>query len=152
MSYPLALLPSWAQRTLREHASDRREYPYTFAELERAETHDPFCNAAMREMVHPGFMHNYMRMYWGKKILEWSPTPEAAFATPLHLNNRYFLDGRDPSSYTAVAWCFGLHDRAWAERSIFRKIRFMNAAGLQRKFDMERYITEVDKLVAAEKR
>jgi deoxyribodipyrimidine photo-lyase len=91
-------------------------------------------------------------MYWGKKILEWTPTPEAAFATTLHLNNRYFLDGREPSSYTAVAWCFGLHDRAWAERSIFGKIRFMNAAGLQRKFDMERYITEVDKLVAAEKR
>ena len=146
------VLPSWARRTLHEHASDRREYPYTSAELERAETHDPFWNAAMREMVYTGFMHNYMRMYWGKKILEWSPTPEAAFATTLHLNNTYFLDGRDPSSYAAVAWCFGLHDRAWAERSIFGKIRFMNAAGLQRKFDMDRYITEVDKLVAAEKR
>ncbi len=143
-------LPSWAKQTLQEHRSDKRDHVYTSAELERAETHDPFWNAAMREMVHTGFMHNYMRMYWGKKILEWSPDPETAFATTLRLNNRYFLDGRDPSSFTNVAWCFGLHDRAWAERSIFGKIRFMNAAGLQRKFDMERYLTEVDKLVAAE--
>ena len=143
-------LPSWARQTLQEHRSDKRDHVYTSAELERAETHDPFWNAAMREMVHTGFMHNYMRMYWGKKILEWSPDPETAFATTLCLNNRYFLDGRDPSSFTNVAWCFGLHDRAWAERSIFGKIRFMNAAGLQRKFDMERYLKAVDKLVAAE--
>ena len=104
----------------------------------------------MREMVHTGFLHNYMRMYWAKKILEWSITPEAAFDTALALNNKYFLDGRDPNSYANVAWCFGLHDRAWTERPVFGKIRYMNANGLNRKFDMAAYSEFVDALVEAE--
>ncbi len=143
-------LPAWARKTLAEHADDRRAWVYAPAELAAADTHDRYWNAAMREMVHTGFMQNYMRMYWGKKILEWSPSPQAAFATTLALNNRYFLDGRDPSSYANVGWIFGLHDRAWTERPIFGKIRYMNDKGLERKFDMDRYIRAVDRLVAAE--
>jgi deoxyribodipyrimidine photo-lyase len=94
----------------------------------------------MREMRVTGFMHNYMRMYWGKKILEWTPSPQDAFTTALAINNRYFLDGRDAASFANVAWCFGLHDRAWPERPIFGKVRYMNDAGLRRKFDIDRYV------------
>jgi deoxyribodipyrimidine photo-lyase len=104
----------------------------------------------MREMLHTGYMHNYMRMYWAKKILEWSPSPQEAFGTALYLNNRYFLDGRDPNSYANVAWTFGLHDRAWPERPVFGKVRYMNARGLERKFDMKSYRYAVDSLVAQE--
>ena len=99
----------------------------------------------MREMVHTGYMHNHMRMYWAKKILEWSPSPEEAYATTLDLNNRYFLDGRDPSSYANVAWTFGLHDRPWPERPVFGKVRSMMASGLERKFDMAAYLAAVDR-------
>ena len=105
-----------------------------------------------REMVHTGFMHNYMRMYWAKKILEWSATPKQAYVTTLALNNKYFLDGRDPNSYANVAWCYGLHDRAWTERPVFGKIRYMNANGLNRKFDMNAYTEFVDRLVEKERR
>jgi deoxyribodipyrimidine photo-lyase len=143
-------LPEWARRTLAEHAGDEREHVYDIATLAAASTHDPYWNAAMCEMTHTGFMHNYMRMYWSKKILEWSRDPETAFATTLSLNNRYFIDGRDANSYTNVAWCFGLHDRAWTERPIFGKIRYMNASGLERKFDIGRYVEAVEGLVAAE--
>jgi deoxyribodipyrimidine photo-lyase len=94
----------------------------------------------MREMRVSGYMHNYMRMYWGKKIIEWSRSHEEAFATTLRLNNRCFLDGRDPSSYANVGWLFGLHDRAWTERPIFGKLRYMNATGLKRKFKIEAYV------------
>jgi deoxyribodipyrimidine photo-lyase len=143
-------LPGWARKTLSEHAGDEREYVYDRAALEACGTHDAHWNDAMREMVHTGFMHNYMRMYWAKKILEWSATPEDAFNTALALNNKYFLDGRDPNSYANVAWCFGLHDRAWTERPVFGKIRYMNANGLNRKFDMEAYTAFVDSMVANE--
>ncbi len=145
-----ACLPDWARTTLDEHRDDEREHVYTRPELEAAETHDPYWNAAMREMVHTGFMQNYMRMYWGKKILEWTNTPEYGFRTALHLNNKYFLDGRDPSSFANVAWCFGLHDRGWTEREIFGKVRYMNDRGLERKFDMDAYIEGVEELVAKE--
>jgi deoxyribodipyrimidine photo-lyase len=104
----------------------------------------------MREMVHTGYMYNYMRMYWAKKILEWSRTPKNGFETALYLNNRYFLDGRDPNSYANVAWVFGLHDRAWTERPVFGKVRYMNANGLKRKFDMKAYMRAVQGLIAAE--
>jgi deoxyribodipyrimidine photo-lyase len=144
-------LPDWAKKTLSEHAGDEREYVYDMDTLAACATHDTHWNDAMREMVHTGFMHNYMRMYWAKKILEWSATPEQAFETTLALNNRYFLDGRDPNSYANVAWCFGLHDRAWTERPVFGKIRYMNANGLNRKFDMEAYAAFVDDIVAAER-
>jgi deoxyribodipyrimidine photo-lyase len=143
-------LPKWARASLAAHRTDARPVVYRRTTLEQARTHDPYWNAAMREMRHTGFMHNYMRMYWGKKILEWSRTPEAAFKTALYLNNRYFLDGRDPNSFAGVGWCFGLHDRPWTERPIFGMVRYMNDKGLRRKFDMDRYVEGVDALVRAE--
>jgi len=142
-----ACLPAWAQKTLAEHKNDRREYRYTRWQLENSQTHDEYWNAAMREMKYTGFMHNYMRMYWGKKILEWSQTPEQAFKTTLAINNKYFIDGRDANSYTGVAWVFGVHDRAWFERPIFGKIRYMAAAGLERKCDIQAYVEKVKALV-----
>ena len=143
-----AALPEWARKTLAEHASDERRYVYTRGQLDQAETHDPYWNAAMRELKHTGYMHNHMRMYWGKKIIEWSRTPETAFRTTLHLNNTYFLDGRDANSFANVAWVFGAHDRGWTEREVFGKVRYMNAAGLERKADPQAYVEKVDALVA----
>jgi deoxyribodipyrimidine photo-lyase len=140
-------LSQWAQKTLKQHQTDKREYVYTRRQLEDAETHDEYWNAAMREMKITGFMHNYMRMYWGKKILEWSKTPQHAFRTTLAINNTYFLDGRDPNSYTGVAWVFGVHDRAWFERPIFGKVRYMAASGLERKCDIQGYVRKVNALV-----
>jgi len=101
----------------------------------------------MLEMKHIGFMHNYMRMYWGKKILEWSETPQKGFRTTLAINNKYFLDGRDPNSYTGVGWIYGVHDRAWTERKIFGKTRYMAASGLERKCGIVAYVKKVDALV-----
>ena len=132
-------LPNWAQSNLREHGGDPRQHTYTLEQLEDAKTHDPYWNAAQREMVITGKMHGYMRMYWGKKILEWAAKPEEAFATALYLNNKYELDGRDPNGFAGVAWCFGKHDRPWASRAIFGNVRYMSAEGLKRKFDAERY-------------
>ncbi len=141
----MSCLPNWARKTLAEHRDDTREYLYTPEQLEQAETHDAAWNAAMKEMTRTGFLHNYMRMYWGKKILEWSETPEIAFSTTLRLNNTYFLDGRDPNSYTGVAWIYGVHDRAWAERPIFGKVRYMSASGLKRKCNIHAYIEKVER-------
>ncbi len=141
-------LPEWARATLGEHSADERPALYSTEQLERAETEDPYWNAAMREMLATGYMHNYMRMYWGKKILEWSEDPAEAFRRTLYLNNRYFLDGRDPASYANVAWIFGLHDRPWPERPVFGKVRSMKASGLERKCDMPGYIARVEKLEA----
>ena len=143
----LSCLPDWAQQTLKSHAKDKRENLYSREELEQSQTHDPYWNAAMAEMRITGFMHNYMRMYWGKKILEWSPSPEDAFKTLLAINNKYFIDGRDPNSYAGVAWVFGKHDTAWAERPIFGKTRYMNAAGLKRKCDIDAYVEKVTNLL-----
>ncbi len=142
-----ACLPAWARRTLSKHEEDEREHRYTRRELETARTHDPYWNAAMREMRYTGYMHNYMRMYWGKKILEWTGSPSHAYRVALDLNNKYFLDGRDPNSYANVAWVFGLHDRPWGEREIFGTVRYMSASGLERKADIERYVEKVDNLV-----
>ena len=142
-------LPGWAKETLREHKDDEREHVYTRKQLENAQTHDEYWNAAMREMVYTGYMHNYMRMYWGKKILEWSNTPEHAYGTTLYLNNKYFLDGRDPNSFANVAWVFGQHDRGWTEREVFGKVRYMSAGGLERKTKPEEYVEKVEKRVAA---
>jgi deoxyribodipyrimidine photo-lyase len=144
-------LPGWARATLDAHRADPRPHVYTPEQLEGAGTHDRYWNAAMREMVHTGFMHNYMRMYWAKKILEWSPDPETAFRTALHFNNRYFLDGRDANSYANVAWIFGALDRPWPERPVFGKVRAMTAKGLERKFEMAVYLRVVDALVDAER-
>ena len=145
-----ASVPGWARQSLAAHRDDRRGHLYTQDQLEAAQTHDPYWNAAMREMTHTGFMHNYMRMYWAKKIIEWTASPEEAFERTLALNNKYFLDGRDGNSYANVAWCYGLHDRGWTERPIFGKVRSMTAGGLKRKFDIDRYVAAVEDLVAAE--
>jgi deoxyribodipyrimidine photo-lyase len=141
-----ACIPAWARGTLAAHARDRRPYQYSARQLEQGRTHDPSWNAAMREMRLTGRLHGHMRMYWGKKIIEWSPSPPAAFRTALRLNNRYFLDGRDPNSYAAVAWCFGLHDRPWQERPVFGMVRFMNESGLRRKFDIEGYVRRIESI------
>jgi deoxyribodipyrimidine photo-lyase len=133
-------VPDWAKKTLKAHQKDRRPYLYPVKALENATTHDPYWNAAQREMVVKGKMHGYMRMYWGKRIIEWSKTPEEAFRNALYLNNKYELDGRDPNGFTGVAWCFGKHDRPWGERSIFGTIRYMNERGLKRKFDADEYV------------
>jgi deoxyribodipyrimidine photo-lyase len=132
-------LPAWAKGTLFRHADDKREYLYNREQLESAQTHDIYWNAAQKEMVVRGKMHGYMRMYWGKKILEWSNSPEEAYETSIYLNNKYELDGRDPNGYAGVAWCFGKHDRPWKEREIFGMVRYMNSAGLERKFDIDKY-------------
>ncbi len=143
-------LPDWARKTLAAHKKDKRENSYTRRQLENADTHDRYWNAAMQEMTRTGYMHNYMRMYWGKKILEWCNTPEYAYSTALYFNNKYFLDGRDPNSYSNVAWLFGLHDQAWAERRVFGKVRYMSAGGLESKFDIDEYARRVDELTANE--
>lgn len=139
-------LPGWCKTTLEKHKSDKREYIYTYDQLENAQTHDPCWNAAQMQMIKTGKMHGYMRMYWGKKIIEWTNTPQTAFRFMLDLNNKYELDGRDPNSFCGVSWCFGNHDRPWTQREIFGQIRYMNFNGLKRKFDTEKYINIVNEL------
>ena len=141
-------LPAWAQTTLAEHAGDPREPLYTLAQLEAAETEDPYWNAAMAEMKHVGYLHNHMRMYWGKKVLEWSAGPQEAHSNALYLNNKYFLDGRDANSFANVAWIFGQHDRGWTERPVFGKTRYMSAGGLERKADPKAYVAKVQEEIA----
>lgn len=133
-------IPAWASATLKKHQSDRREYLYSMSEFEESLTHDIYWNAAQNELVKTGKIHNYMRMYWGKKIIEWTESPEEAFEYMVYLNDRYALDGRDANSYTGVAWCFGKHDRPWKERPVFGTVRYMNENGLKRKFDMSGYL------------
>ncbi|GJE26039.1 deoxyribodipyrimidine photo-lyase [Methylobacterium organophilum] len=142
-------IPEWARKTLAEHAGDPRPRTYSEAELTAGETHDHYWNVAMREMRVTGYMHNQLRMYWGKKILEWSPSPEEGFATTLRINNRYFLDGRDANSFTNVAWIYGLHDRPWKKRPIFGTVRYQSENSL-RKFDAKSYEAAVDRLCKAE--
>jgi len=133
-------LPAWAINSLLKHESDARRIIYSKIEFEKARTHDIYWNAAQTELLTTGKMHNYMRMYWGKKIIEWTDGPETAFEYMVYLNNKYSLDGGDPNSYAGIAWCFGKHDRPWGERSIFGKIRYMNDKGLNKKFNMELYL------------
>jgi deoxyribodipyrimidine photo-lyase len=135
-------LPNWAKLTLNKHKPDAREYLYTLKELENAQTHDPYWNAAQNQMRTTGKMHGYMRMYWGKKILEWTQKLQEAFQTALFLNNKYEVDGRDPNGFAGVAWCFGKHDRPWKERPVFGTVRYMNANGLKRKFDADKYVEQ----------
>jgi deoxyribodipyrimidine photo-lyase len=133
--------PAWAQKTLNEHRKDKRDYLYSVDDFEQAGTHDPLWNAAQIEMVDTGKMHGYMRMYWAKKILEWTENPEEALAVGIYLNDKYELDGRDPNGYVGVAWSIGgVHDRAWTERPVFGKIRYMNYNGAKRKFDVDAYV------------
>lgn len=145
----VAAFPAWAQEALERHRADPRPYVYSHDRLEAGETHDRLWNAAQKEMTVTGKMHGYLRMYWAKKILEWSPSPEEALARAIFLNDRYELDGRDPNGYAGIAWSIGgLHDRPWGEREIFGSIRYMSAAGCARKFDVSGYIDAV----AAEER
>lgn len=137
----------WAYQTMKNHIEDDREFLYTKEDYITFNTHDIYFNAAMKEMVHLGKMHGYMRMYWAKKVIEWSPTYEIAYDILISLNNYYFLDGNTPNGYTGVSWCFGKHDRAWAERTIFGKLRYMNQSGLKRKFDIDNYVALVNKLI-----
>ncbi len=142
-------LPDWARATLGAHAADPREHRYDIDALEAGATHDPYWNAAMQEMRETGYMHNYMRMYWGKRILAWSADPEEAFERTRTLDDRYFLDGRDPNAYAGVAWVFGRHDRPWPEQPVFGTVRSMVAAGLRRKTDPDAYVAKVERRVAA---
>jgi deoxyribodipyrimidine photo-lyase len=132
----------WALNTLSAHARDRRPYIYTYRQLERAETHDPVWNAAQTQMVRTGSMHGYLRMYWAKKILEWSRSPAKAFRVAVRLNDRFELDGRDPNGYAGIAWAIGgKHDRAWGpQRPIYGMIRYMSLQSTARKFDSRAYI------------
>ncbi len=139
--------PAWARRTLEEHADDVREYHYRRSQFAQARTHDPLWNAAQLEMVLTGKMHGYLRMYWAKKILEWTADPETALRIALDLNDTYELDGRDPNGYAGVAWSIGgVHDRPWFERPVFGKIRYMSASGCERKFDVAHYVERMQRL------
>ncbi|PKL01776.1 MAG: deoxyribodipyrimidine photolyase, partial [Synergistetes bacterium HGW-Synergistetes-2] len=143
-------LPEWGRKTLALHTGDRRPHLYTMAELEEARTGDPLWNAAQKEMVFKGKMHGWARMYWAKKILEWTETPEEAFERALILNDRYEMDGRDPSGVVGVSWAIGgLHDRPWAERSVFGMVRYMNDKGAARKFRIADYIKSVDAFISS---
>jgi deoxyribodipyrimidine photo-lyase len=134
-------LPAWAKKELELHRKDEREYLYELPVFEQAATHDPLWNAAQKEMLITGKMHGYMRMYWAKKILEWTLSPEKVFETAVYLNDKYSLDGRDPNGYAGIAWAIGgLHDRAWASRPVYGKIRYMNDKGCARKFNVAEYI------------
>lgn len=130
----------WAYQSMKAHEFDHKEHIYKLLDYENYLTHDEYFNAAMKQMIVTGYMHNYMRMYWAKKIIEWSPSFKYAYEMILYLNNKYFIDGRDPNSYAGIAWCFGKHDRAWTERAIFGKLRYMNDKGLKRKFDIDSYV------------
>jgi deoxyribodipyrimidine photo-lyase len=139
----LDALPDWARATLAKHARDRREPAYTREQFERAQTHDALWNATQTELLTRGTIHGYYRMYWGKKIIEWSATHEDALATMIYLHDRYALDGRDPNTYTNILWCFGLHDRPWSERPIFGTVRYMSLDGMRRKTDVDAYIQDL---------
>jgi deoxyribodipyrimidine photo-lyase len=136
--------PAWAKKTLHKHRRDIRPYTYTVQELENGKTHDDLWNGAQQELRIRGKMHGYLRMYWAKKIYEWSSTPEEALKHTIYLNDKYFLDGRDPNGYVGIAWSIGgVHDRAWFEREIFGKIRYMSYNGAKSKFSIKEYIDYV---------
>jgi deoxyribodipyrimidine photo-lyase len=144
--------PDWARKTLNAHGNDKREFTYTLDQFEYAGTHDDLWNAAQMEMVTTGKMHGYMRMYWAKKILEWSRSPEEALETAIFLNDKYELDGRDPNGYAGIAWSIGgVHDRAWPQRKIFGKIRYMSYDGCRRKFDVDKYVAKINNLAKSVK-
>ncbi|MCG6153282.1 deoxyribodipyrimidine photolyase [Leptospira bandrabouensis] len=140
-------LPDWVKSNFKKHKSDTREYLYTLEQFESAKTHDELWNAAQIELVKTGRMHNYMRMLWGKKVIEWTKTYEEAFQILEHLNNKYAYDGRNPNSYTGILWCFGLFDRPWfPERNVFGNVRFMSSDSTKKKFKMNTYLEYIDEL------
>lgn len=139
-------LQPWAYKTLKDHQYDEKPYRYSLFDFENAKTHDELWNAAQMELVKTGKIHSYLRMYWGKKVIEWSESNEFAFKYLEELNNKYALDGRDPNTYAGIAWCFGKHDRPFKERPIFGKVRYMSATTIRKKFDVEKYIERIKKL------
>ncbi len=139
-------LPDWARETIHKHRHDKRDPQYSREQLEAAETYDNLWNATQNELLLRGKIHGYYRMYWGKKILEWSESAGEALATMIYLNDRYALDGQDPNTYANILWCFGLHDRPWPERPIFGKIRSMVRAGMERKTNVDAYLQEISDL------
>jgi deoxyribodipyrimidine photo-lyase len=145
----LAAFPAWARSSFNQHRQDPRPHLYSRDNFESAATHDRLWNAAQIEMVVSGKMHGYLRMYWAKKILEWSETPEDALTAALYLNDKYELDGRDPNGYAGVAWSIGgVHDRPWFERDVFGKVRYMSERGCRGKFDVPAYIARMERLRA----
>ena len=136
----LKSLPEWAQQTMRDHADDPRPELIDEERIEAAETYDELWNASQRELVDTGLLHNYVRMLWGKRVIEWQRSYEMAFELLVHLNNKYALDGRDPNSYAGILWCFGKHDRPWFEREIFGTIRYMTSRSMGKKFKSKDYI------------
>ena len=136
-------LPGWAQKTLAEHAADPRPYTYSLEQLETAQTHDEIWNAAQRQLLAEGIIHNYLRMLWGKKILHWTASPQEALSIMIELNNKYALDGRDPNSYSGIFWVLGRYDRAWGpERPIFGKVRYMTSDSTRRKLRLRQYLQD----------
>lgn len=133
-------LPDWARATLREHADDPKDHVYDLEAFQSASTHDPVWNAAQRELLTDGRIHNYLRMLWGKKILEWSEDPQTALDIMMELNDRYAVDGRDPNSYSGIFWILGRYDRPWPERPVFGKVRSMSSERARKKVDMEEYL------------
>jgi deoxyribodipyrimidine photo-lyase len=141
----LSSLPDWAKKTIDAHRADRRKPQYSYEELEAGDTHDEVWNLSQRGLREVGTIHNYLRMLWGKKIIEWSATPEEAHATMIRLHARYALDGRDPNTHAGVLWCFGKHDRAWApERPIFGTLRYMSSDSTRRKVDLRAYAASLE--------
>ena len=139
-------LPEWARVNLKRHARDRRPHLYTRDQFLRAQTHDALWNATQNQMLLDGYIHGYYRMYWGKKIIEWSPTYQEALETMVHIHDRYALDGRDPNTYANILWCFGLHDRPWPKRPVFGTMRYMSLEGMKRKTNTAAYIQEIEQL------
>lgn len=139
-------LPNWALGTLAKHDADPRDYTYSRDEWEHAQTHDPLWNATQKELLLRGKIHGYYRMYWGKKIVDWSASHREALAVMIYLHDKYALDGRDPNTYTNILWCLGLHDRPWTERPVFGMIRYMSGDGMKRKTDTAAYIKEIEYL------
>ena len=134
-------LPDWARETLKEHEKDKREHLYSFEQFEQAKTHDPLWNAAQTQLVSEGTIHNYLRMLWGKKVLEWTSSPQECLQFLIELNNKYALDGRNPNSYSGIFWILGRYDRAWGpEREVFGKIRYMSSDNTARKVRVKDYI------------
>lgn len=136
-------VPNWAQQTLRKHDGDARPWTYSRGEFERAATHDALWNATQKELLWRGKIHGYYRMYWGKKVMEWSRSHQEALDTMIYLHDRYALDGRDPNTYTNILWCFGLHDRPWQERPVFGMTRYMTLDGMKRKTGVDAYLREI---------
>jgi deoxyribodipyrimidine photo-lyase len=133
-------LPNWAQQTLNKHRDDKREWTYTYEQLENAQTHDEIWNAAQMQLRRDGIIHNYLRMLWGKKVIEWTPEPETALRYLIELNNNYAIDGRDPNSYSGIFWCFGRFDRAWQERPVTGKLRYMSSDNTRKKIKLKQYL------------